>query len=155
MRKPGFLAIAAVFILATQAFAFDMGSMLKSAAPLLDNTTAKSTSESNSLLDSITSSLGVTSTQAAGGAAALLGDAKTKMDPTQFLQLSNQAPAIGSIMQSDYLTSITGGSSVESQFNALGMDSSMISQFAPIIMEYAKGYVSPEILSALSGALSF
>lgn len=129
-----------------------MGSMLKAAAPIAVESLAPSVKD-NALLSSLTS-LGITPTQALGGSAAILNSAKTKMKPEQFSALTQQAPVLGDILGDGAVSSLLGTGSVSNQFQALGMDSSMISKFTPLILNYAKGFVSPEIASALSLALS-
>jgi len=143
--------------LTTQLFALDMGSMLKSAAPIVTDNLVQTTPnvQNNSLISSLSSSLGVTPTQAIGGTAVLLNSAKSKMQPTQYSELTKATPGLNDILKSDVTTSLLGSATPQSQFQSLGMDSSMIKQFAPIILEYAKGYVSPGIASALSAALLF
>jgi hypothetical protein len=142
--------------LVTQLSALDMGSMLKAAAPVVAGNVAQTpTVQNNSLVSSLTSSLDVTPSQAIGGTAVLLNSAKSKMQPTQYSELTNQTPGLVDIINSGAATSLLGSATPQSQFQALGMDSSMIKQFAPIILEYAKGYVSPSVASALSAALLF
>lgn len=152
------IVVLVLGVLITQSFAFDMGSMLKSAAPAVAQSVAPettSTLQNNTLINSLNSSLGVTPTQAIGGSAALLNSAKSKMDSNQFSQLTEQTPGFGDILNSGAATSLLGNTTPQSQFEALGMDGSMVKQFAPIILDYAKGYVSPEIANALLSALSF
>lgn len=152
------IVVLVLGVLITQSFAFDMGSMLKSAAPAVAQSVAPettSTLQNNTLINSLSSSLGVTPTQAIGGSAALLNSAKSKMDSNQFSQLTEQTPGFGDILNSGAATSLLGNTTLQSQFEALGMDGSMVKQFAPIILDYAKGYVSPEIANALLSALSF
>ncbi len=156
MKKITMSVFLAMGLLSTHAVAFDMGSVLKSAAPIVAGSVAQTpTVQNNSLVSSLSSSLGVTPTQAIGGTAVLLNSAKSKMEPSQYAELTKQTPGLGDILSSGAATSILGGSNVNSQFEALGMNSSMVSQFAPVILNYAKGYVSPEIAAALSAALSF
>ncbi|ABB45117.1 hypothetical protein Suden_1843 [Sulfurimonas denitrificans DSM 1251] len=155
MKKRPAIALLSAALLSTQLSAFDMGSMMKAATPLLSGTpaTTKTTKEDNALLSSL-SALGVTKTQAAGGAAALLSGAKDKMEPSEFQALTKQAPALGNIMNStSAAASLLGATSPESQFSALGIDASMIAPFKDTIISYAKEYVSPEIITALVGAL--
>jgi hypothetical protein len=157
MKKIKLSAIVILGIFTTQSFAFDMGSMLKSAAPVVGESVAQTqTVKDSALLGSLTS-LGVTPAQATGGTAALLNSAKTKMEPTQFSALTKQTPGLEGILKSSSpaTSSLLGNTTVENQFKALGMDSSMIKQFTPVIINYAKGYVSPEIATALSSALAF
>lgn len=153
MKKVILVSTLAVTLLSTHLVALDMGSMLKVAAPIAAESLAPS-SKDNTLLSSLTSSLGVTPTQALGGSAVLLNSAKTKMKPEQFSALTQQAPAVGDILDNGAVSSLLGSGNVSNQFQTLGMDSSMISKFTPFILEYAKGFVSPEIASALSLALS-
>ena len=152
MKKIELIALLGAALLSTQLSAFDMGSMLKAAAPIAVESLAPSVKD-NALLSSLTS-LGITPTQALGGSAAILNSAKTKMKPEQFSVLTQQAPALGDILGDGAVSSLLGTGSVSNQFQALGMDSSMISKFTPLILNYAKGFVSPEIASALSLALS-
>lgn len=152
MKKTELIALLGATLLSTQLSAFDMGSMLKTAAPIAVESLAPSVKD-NALLSSLTS-LGITPTQALGGSAAILNSAKTKMKPEQFSALTQQAPVLGDILGDGAVSSLLGTGSVSNQFQALGMDSSMISKFTPLILNYAKGFVSPEIASALSLALS-
>lgn len=155
MKTTKVIAILSATILSTQLSAFDMGSMMKAAAPLLSDTSAatNTSKEDNALLSSL-SALGVTKAQAAGGAAALLSGAKDKMEPSEFSALTKQAPALGNIMNStSAASSLLGATSPESQFSALGIDASMIAPFKDAIIGYAKDYVSPEIITALMAAL--
>ncbi|MDQ1263402.1 MAG: hypothetical protein QG559_403 [Campylobacterota bacterium] len=158
MRKIVITTALALGVLATQSLAFDMGSMLKSAAPAVAQSVAPQTTatlQNNTLVNSLSSSLGVTQTQAIGGSAVLLNSAKSKMDPAQFSTLTQKTPGFGDILNSGAASSLIGNTTPQSQFQALGMDGSMVKQFAPIIAEYAKGYVSPEIATALLSAISF
>jgi len=155
MKITKVIALLSAILLSSQLSAFDMGSMLKAAAPLLADTptTTKSAKGDNSLLSSL-SALGVTEAQAAGGAAALLSGAKDKMDPSEFLELTKQAPALGNILKAaPAAASLLGATSAESQFSILGIDASMIAPFKDTIISYAKEYVSPEIITALMAAL--
>ena len=76
MKKTELIALLGATLLSTQLSAFDMGSMLKAAAPIAVESLAPSVKD-NALLSSLTS-LGITPTQALGGSAAILNSAKTK-----------------------------------------------------------------------------
>lgn len=155
MKKINVAAGLVLGLLATQSFAFDMGSILKSAAPAVTDSVAQTPSVKDSALVSSLASLGVTPAQATGGTAVLLNSAKSKMEPSQFSELTKQTPEFSNVLsKAPAQTSLLGNTSVENQFKALGMDSSMVGKFTPIILDYAKGYVSPDIVSALSTALS-
>jgi hypothetical protein len=153
MKKVKVIALLSAVLLSTHLSAFDMGSMMKAATPLMSDSKTETKTEDNVLLSSL-SALGVTKAQAAGGAAILLGDAKDKMAPSEFSELTKQAPALGSVLTSaPAASSLLGTSSTESKFKLLGMDASMIAPFKDTIVEYAKEYASPEIITALVGAL--
>lgn len=153
MKKIEIIALLSAVILSSQLSAFDMGSIMKATAPLMTDNKVDTKTQDNALLSSL-GALGVTKTQAAGGAAALLSGAKDKMDPSQFSELIKQAPALGTVLNStSAASSLLGTTSTESQFKLLGMDASMIAPFKDTIINYAKEYVSPEILTALMAAL--
>lgn len=155
MKKINIATGLVLGVIATQSFAFDMGSILKSAAPAVTDSVVQTPSVKDSALVSSLASLGVTPAQATGGTAVLLNSAKSKMEPAQFSQLTAKTPGLGDILNSaPAAASVLGNTTPQSQFKALGMDSSMVGQFTPIIVNYAKGYVSPDIVSALSTALS-
>ncbi|ANF56802.1 DUF2780 domain-containing protein [Halotalea alkalilenta] len=132
-------------------------------------TTEGNLNDASQLVDSLTSQLGVNRQQAIGGAAAMLAQAKGALGDNQFSQLSNQAPGIDGLLSSanatgggsllSQVTSLAGGQGqsqggdgmVDAAFKALGMDSSMTSQFAPVMLQYFGGQgVSSGLLSSLS-----
>lgn len=113
------------------------------------------------LLDMITSNLGVTKEQAQGGMAALFNYAKENISAEQFATLSQQIPGLESLMR--YLPALSGSSEggtgglldmaagysdklgqlkdLKEQFDSLGLDPSMISEYA----EQAQSYLdTPE-----------
>ena len=114
--------------------------------------------EESSLINSLTSQLGVTPAQATGGAAALFNSAASDMDATDYSKLTDAVPDIKSITDSasslSALAGAAGGSgSLVDQFSALGMDSSMIEKFTPIVLDYVKKEGGPALMKMLSGAL--
>lgn len=151
MKLFGFLMVASV----AQVAAFDMGSVLKAAAPVVAESVVQTPSVQNNSLISSLSSLGVTPTQAIGGTTAILNSAKGKMEPSKYAELTKQTPGLSDILSSGVASSLLGNTSVGDQFKVLGMDPALVKQFSPLILEYAKGYVSPSVASALSAALSF
>jgi DNA-directed RNA polymerase beta' subunit len=114
--------------------------------------------ESNGLLSSLTNSLGITNKQAAGGTAALLQAASQSMPKENYTDLLKSVPGFESIANSGLAGSamnMLGGSDMVGQaFKALGMDNTMIGKFAPIILEYAKQYATPENIALLKQAWS-
>ncbi|WP_158700920.1 DUF2780 domain-containing protein [Phytohalomonas tamaricis] len=131
-------------------------------------TTAGNLSQASDLVSTLSDQLGVTQQQAIGGSAAMLALAKSQLGDTQFNQLSNQAPGIDGLLSSasavsgssSLLSRISGSSSsstsgdssmVNSAFKMLGMDSSMMTQFAPIMLNYFGGNgVSSGLLGSLA-----
>ncbi|MCM5705253.1 DUF2780 domain-containing protein [Larsenimonas salina] len=131
------------------------------------NTTESNLSKAADLTKKLSSELGVSPTQAVGGAASMLAMAKSSLSSDQFNQLSNQAPSVTGLMSSARTSSAmssalealsgndSGGASgtnmLGSTFQSLGMDASMIRQFAPVMLSYFK---SEGVSSMLTGALS-
>ncbi|WP_456450884.1 DUF2780 domain-containing protein [Hydrogenimonas sp.] len=122
--------------------------------------TASTMQEANGLLSALSGQLGVTPQQAAGGTAALMNAAAQSMPKTNYAELLKSVPGLSSIVQGNEAL-VTGAASmlgnsdmVGSAFKALGMDSGMISQFAPVILDYVKKYATPENVALLKQAWS-
>ncbi|MCP1485781.1 hypothetical protein PS896_02468 [Pseudomonas fluorescens] len=119
-------------------------------------TAAAPTSETAGLLQAVTG-LGVTPQQAVGGTSAMLGLAKNQLSSTDYSQLAKEVPGIDKLSGgSGNLAALSGllGSSGKSAglenalgnvkdtndlnnaFGALGMDSGMVGQFAPVLLKY-------------------
>ncbi len=112
------------------------------------------------LLNTLGSELKITPEQAIGGAGAMLGLAKNRLSEPQFSELSKSVPGLDQIAGNSAigglngLGGLLGGGSdknalldgllgnvkdtddLNNAFSALGMDSGMIGQFAPIILQY-------------------
>ena len=98
---------------------------------------AAPSSETAGLLSALTSQLNITPEQAVGGTGAMLGLAKNKLSGNDYSQLGNSVPG---------LDQLSGN-------NALGMDSGMIGQFAPVILQYLGGQgASSSVLGKLAQA---
>jgi len=125
------------------------------------------------LMSSLTSQLGVSSTQALGGSAAMLALAQSQLGTSATSELSTEVPQLSSLTSSSSLSTLSSlaslsgndnakalastvgnvddSASLDSAFSALGMDSSMVSQFAPVLLSYMGGEgVSSTLLSSLS-----
>ncbi|GEA50444.1 hypothetical protein VIN01S_12480 [Vibrio inusitatus NBRC 102082] len=110
------------------------------------------TAQSTPLTDLLTSELNVTPTQAAGGAGALLSLAQTQLSDENSSELSSLIPGLDSFTGSTGLTSmITNMDSVKSTFEGLGIDPALVSQFAPVILQYL---TSEGASSGLLGSLT-
>lgn len=145
----GFLALS----LAVQVSALDLGSALNAAAAV-QGATKTPTMQSNELVTSL-ASLGVTPTQAAGGSAALLSNARQKMELADYNKLLKDAPALDQVLDNGYATSTIASktATTQEQFRVLGMDASMIAPFKGAILNYAKTKTSPALVDALAAAM--
>ncbi|WP_339450774.1 DUF2780 domain-containing protein [Pseudomonas sp. EA_5y_Pfl2_R50] len=119
-------------------------------------TAAAPTSETAGLLQAVTG-LGVTPQQAVGGTSAMLGLAKNQLSSTDYSQLAKEVPGIdklsggsgnlaalsGLLGQSgksagleNALGNVKDTNDLNNAFSALGMDSGMVGQFAPVLLKY-------------------
>jgi hypothetical protein len=128
------------------------------------------------LLNSLGSELDITPEQAIGGAGAMLGLAKNRLSEPQFSELSKSVPGLDQIAGNSAigglngLGGLLGGGSdknalldgllgnvkdtndLNNAFGALGMDTGMIGQFAPIILQYlGQQGVASSLLQNLGG----
>ncbi|WP_199911715.1 DUF2780 domain-containing protein [Dongshaea marina] len=119
-----------------------------------DQTSATSELASNPLTQMITSQLGVSTQQAAGGTGALLAMAANQLSGGQNQELTKLIPKSESLTGS--VPAGLGGllnsqSGVNQVFSALGMNSGMVSQFVPIILKYLGSQgASSGLLNSLS-----
>jgi len=133
-------------------------------------------SQAASLLSAL-SQLDVTPEQAIGGTGAMLGLAKNQLSNSDYSQLSQSVPgldklsggnALGSLGALGGLLGQGGGSKasglesalgnvqntndLNAAFSALGMDSGMIGQFAPVLLQYlGQQGVGGSLLNSLGG----
>ncbi|REC93630.1 DUF2780 domain-containing protein [Kushneria indalinina] len=133
-------------------------------------TTGHNLGQASQLISQLTDQLGVSQTQAIGGSAALLAAAKNQLGSDQFNQLSNQAPGVDGLLSSaqalsgsqSMLSKLSGmggnsqggntSSLTSSAFSMLGMDAGMVSQFAPVMLNYlGQEGVSSSLLGSLGG----
>ncbi len=126
------------------------------------------------LLSSISSQLGVSETQAAGGTGALFNYAKSNLGGSDFASITSALPGVTELMSVAPSSStgssslldqgaslLDGGSgqsagglmSLASTFTELGMSSDMINQFVPIILDYAEREGGQQIMSLLQSGL--
>jgi len=117
--------------------------------------------ESANLLNTLGSQLNITPEQAVGGAGAMLGLARNNLSTDDYGQLTKAVPGLDLLAGANALSGLSGlgellgnnsekssalsnalGNNVEdrndldSAFKALGMDTGMIGQFAPLILQY-------------------
>ncbi len=98
-------------------------------------------SESNPLVSLLSEQVGVSSTDAASGAGALLALAGNSLSGDESSELANLIPGMDSLTSSvPGLSSMLEGaeslSSVMSIFETLGIDPSLVTQYAPVMLSY-------------------
>lgn len=122
------------------------------------------------LLSILTSQLGISEEQAAGGTGILMGMAKEKLGGA-FSQISSAIPEVSALI--DQAPSSGGGLmgaigglvgglggdkvgnllSLGSGFSKLGMDAGMITKFVPVILDFVKSKAGSGAMDLLSKAL--
>jgi len=142
------MLVMSLVTIVTPANSAGFDSLLKSTESL----TGVSTKSTNSdLLGSLTKQLGVTETQAAGGTAALLSMASQNLSGADSSLLKSVLPAeLSSTLSSQMLNQVTNMAGVQSAFSALGLDASMVQQFAPIILQYVTANGGSDLLGSLT-----
>lgn len=132
---------------------------------------AAPTSQAVGLLSAL-SALNVTPEQAIGGTSAMLGLAKNQLSTTDYSELAKSVPGIEKLAGGGELGALAGllGSSgktaglenalgtvkdsndLNTAFSALGMDSGMVGQFAPILLQFlGQQGVAGTLLQSLGG----
>ena len=145
-----FLFVSSIYLLAPTANAFNLNAPLPSAAQALFSATEVSV-ETQQLLGQLKGQLGVTDAQAFGGTGALLQLAQSQLGTGAMSSLTSEAPGLSNLLGADsglsksLLSGISSMSGVQSTFSALGMNSTMIQQFVPIIM----GFLGEQGVSSL------
>jgi hypothetical protein len=144
--KRSFISIITLATLFTyDAMAFDFGSVMQAVTPMADAGLS-----TNPLVSSLTKNLGVTPTQAVGGSAALLNDAKKDMKPADFQALTTKMPQVGTMLAA----APTSNATLPSQFSTLGMKPEMIAKFTPFLLDYIKSGTTPGMANLVKAALA-
>ncbi|MBY7692497.1 DUF2780 domain-containing protein [Vibrio parahaemolyticus] len=120
---------------------------------LMDMVSQGLNAESSPLTELLTSQLPVSTEQAAGGSSALIALAQSQLSQQNSTELQSLVPGLSNLKGAQSLLgNIESLSAVQSAFNALGLDPSMISQFAPVILGYLNEQGASEgLLKSLSG----
>ncbi|EHR7858737.1 VcgC [Vibrio parahaemolyticus] len=120
---------------------------------LMDMVSQGLNAESSPLTELLTSQLPVSTEQAAGGSSALIALAQSQLSQQNSTELQSLIPGLSNLKGAQSLLGkIESLSAVQSAFNALGLDPSMISQFAPVILGYLNEQGASEgLLKSLSG----
>ena len=122
-----------------------------SANSLLSSASSLSKFQDSAVVNDLTNNLSVSPEQASAGAGALLSLAQSKLGSNGVSELNSLIPGLSSLDSSGLLKSVESMEGVKSAFSAVGLDPSMISQFAPVVLEYlgAQG-ASSELVSSLT-----
>ncbi|HAS6704925.1 TPA: DUF2780 domain-containing protein, partial [Vibrio parahaemolyticus] len=120
---------------------------------LMDMVSQGLNAESSPLTELLTSQLPVSTEQAAGGSSALIALAQSQLSQQNSTELQSLIPGLSNLKGAQSLLgNIESLSAVQSAFNALGLDPSMIGQFAPVILGYLNEQGASEgLLKSLSG----
>jgi len=165
--------ISATLLTITNASAFSLGDAASALSAVNSATQTKqapsaATQKSSDLTSMLTQQLGVTDKQASGGVGSILSYAKTALPQNKYTQLASAIPNAGSLLSmapkasgsNNALGALAGSlagnnsaaglTALASQFSSLGLNSSMVSQFVPVIMNYLKSSGSGSAASILS-----
>jgi len=149
------LSNASAFSLGDAAGALSAVSNTTSSSQKTEKKDTKSTT-SNALVGMLSSQLGITDSQAAGGVGSILSYAGSELSSTDYSKLADAIPESDSLREKAPKSNsmLSGVMGLASQFSSLGLDSSMISKFIPVIMNYFKGNNSTDAIGVLSGLFS-
>jgi hypothetical protein len=122
------------------------------------------------LIDLLTKNLKITAPQAEGGAAVLFKAAKDKLGGEEFGKLLGNVPGLSDLMKkapapSGGLGGLLGGlagavggnagliATIVSGFGKLGLSAEDAKKFVPVIMEFLRSKVGPDVVSKLEKTL--
>ncbi|MDW6018755.1 DUF2780 domain-containing protein [Vibrio plantisponsor] len=155
MKKSIIVTVLASTIFTAPSYAFlsklsesnDLSSMVSS--------TLSQTESNSALLTQITSQLPVSQTQAAGGVGSLLALAQNQLSDSNSSELETLLPGLNQLTSlsesSSAIAKIANMEAVNNVFNKLGLDSSMVAQFAPLVLQYLTSQgASSDLLGSLS-----
>lgn len=151
---------------------FILPTILLMALTLISNNTSLY-AQDTSLVKLLTQQLGVTETQAQGGAGAIFSLAKEKLSPLDFNQVSNTVPDMNGLLDAAPKkesglggmfggatamfggegTSLEGLAGLASSFSQLGLSPDMVNQFVPVILNYVKTNGGETVSNLLAAVL--
>ncbi|MDN3615308.1 DUF2780 domain-containing protein [Vibrio gallaecicus] len=106
--------------------------------------------ESSSLADTLAKETSVTGDQALGGVGSLLALAQNSLSTSDSQELSSLIPGASTLESSGLTSLLQSKGAVESAFSSLGMDPSLVTTFAPIILQVLQTQgASSSLLSSL------
>lgn len=136
------LALSALLMFSSASHAFDIGDLSKQ----IEGDGASAPAD---LLSSLTDQLGISSEQAAGGTSALVALAANQLSDDDSSLLSGIIPTDGGGLTSQLVNQVTNMESVKAIFGKLGMDPALVSQFAPVLIDYVGANGGTELIGKL------
>ncbi|MFF7706279.1 DUF2780 domain-containing protein [Pseudomonas sp. NPDC007930] len=154
---------ATLALLGSPALAFNLNDAVNAASTLQNGNqngaAVTAPPKAAGLLNTLGTQLNVTPEQAVGGTGAMLGLAKNKLSAGQYTELTQKVPGLDQLAGANALGGVSGLSGllgqagngtalnsalgnvqstgdVNNAFGQLGMNSGMVSQFAPVILQY-------------------
>ncbi|CDT95112.1 DUF2780 domain-containing protein [Vibrio coralliirubri] len=91
--------------------------------------------ETTPLVDTVADQASVTSDQAVGGIGSMLALAQNSLSTADNKELATLIPGMSSLESTGLSSLLSSQGAVESAFSGLGMDPSMVTTFAPIILQ--------------------
>ena len=120
-------------------------------------------SASPELVSQLTNELSITPAQASGGAGALFGLAKSRLNAADFSKVAASVPGIDGLMKSapaakgvpgvSALGNLGGLTSVAGSFKKLGLSPEMAGKFVPVLTKFVESKGGGQVASLLAGAL--
>jgi hypothetical protein len=120
------------------------------------------------LVGELTKGLSISPQQATGGAGALFGLAKSRLNPADFGKIASVVPGMGSFLKAAPSTgggselsglagslpgNLGGLASAATAFQKLGLSPDMVGKFVPILTNFVQTKGGASVASLLSGAL--
>ena len=130
---------------------------------------ATALAQSEDLVQTLTSQLGISGEQATGGAGALFDYARKNLSADDFASIAKGIPAMddflmmapepetgsalgkASSMLSDADSSLGGLAGLASSFESLGLNADMVKQFVPIVSDYVGDMSGDQAMQLLQG----
>ena len=174
-------SLSIVLVLVNNVYSFGLSDLTGAAETLqagqASTAAVPSVTTGNSLTGLLMQQLGVTQSQAEGGAGAIFQLAKSKMEGAAFQELSNSVPGMQGLLAAAPITQSVGGTSLggmagnleslaghsggaignvvglASSFQQLGLSPDMVQKFVPLVVQYVQGNGGTAVASVLQSAL--
>jgi len=112
---------------------------------------------SNPLISSLTSSLGLSATQAIGGAGALLGLAQKNLAGADWSKVAGAIPGASSLISEAKslggISKFTDLAGLAPAFSKIGLSQDQVKSLTPALTDFVGKAAGPDVGSALAGAI--